>query len=910
MNLHRRNAIAFESTAQGFLIMAVPRSGTTLLARVMNAHPDIVCGSERFHGHTFSPESLSEIGFRTLDLERKDALASAANLREKADRPGVTFGEKFPRAYLHMRTTMPRFEEKGARLKIIVPMRNADEVAQSWYQRAVNPEDKHWPAGMYGVFPYIEQLLLMRCLADLRRPADVLLVSYEKMLARDTAPKIFDAIAEHIGVGDPSPFLAALSDNARVTQNSRDRDRSQDPTKFEAGSALVPAFTSVLGEAGTVSLADVRNALSGLMEDALANEALRRALLGALADTSDPDQISYRATIKDIYARELPSLDGDFAREAIAAMQATHQGSIAPAATLGANLVIHYDVSDVVQFLSVHGSVTGIQRVQLDAVLAAAERGTSTDQDKAVILDAQRGWISLPLKDFAQTMVSGASLEEAAKSCMEQLPRHEPACFGSRDVIVFLGATWTAPGLTTSMGDLRRSGARIVTYIHDVLPLEMPENFPKGHAKAFEQWLKTILTNSAAILCNSEETKAALLAHARVRLPVGVVNLDIMPTFVKEHLARPEHERRAPLDALELASVDYVLAVGTLEPRKNHLTLINAWTALQRKLGTSCPKLVLVGKDGWKTAGIHEALESSSDHCDILLLQHTDNETLAALYENALMTVSISRGEGWNLPVTESLASGVPVFAGRASAAKAALQGLAFETDALSERNVRSRLQEVLSDREGLARKRALVRQKARFKEWGDLIMETRRFIDKMLPAGPVSYGVQTRHPYRYGRDQESDLKSNRITGLQMRTGLGWNAPDSWGCWSSASIAEIDLFDLPVGSYTAYAVLTTTDKLTSLPLKVRGPDGPTWQGTLHAGQRSLVAVDFDLPPSVQGKGTLTFTSGEPYDFANDDSFAEMRTLGFALIELVLLARADMAGRVETMEVMLSTYMAH
>lgn len=313
----------------GFLIMAVPRSGTTLLARIMNLHPDIVCGSERFHGSSFSPDHLSETGFRTLDLERLSAAEALAQLDEKAGRPKLIFGEKFPRAYLHMRTTIPRFKKRGVRIKLIVPMRNADEVAQSWYQRAINPMDERWPAGMYGVFSYIEQLLLIRCILNFVWPENVLLVSYKKMLCNDAGPAVFKSIANHIGVADAAPFFGYLNDEIHDIQASLGRDRSNDPTKFDTGFSALTNFASVVDDKGAISLLPVRDQLARRLDAALANDAFRMAIRQRLADASDPDFVAYNKQIQRIYMRELRALGKDFARDAIAAMKITtktHRG--------------------------------------------------------------------------------------------------------------------------------------------------------------------------------------------------------------------------------------------------------------------------------------------------------------------------------------------------------------------------------------------------------------------------------------------------------------------------------------------------------------------------------------------------------------------------------------------------------
>lgn len=134
-------------------------------------------------------------------------------------------------------------------------------------------------------------------------------------------------------------------------------------------------------------------------------------------------------------------------------------------------------------------------------------------------------------------------------------------------------------------------------------------------------------------------------------------------TAIVEGVGAQFHPPRNPTDArarvVERAIAHpYILAVGTLEPRKNYLRLLEAY-ALLRQWGVDYP-LVIAGKPGWLYEPIYEAIIRLK-LVDYVVIRHPDDNLLVDLYGAAEMLVFPSLYEGFGLPPLEAMACGVPV---------------------------------------------------------------------------------------------------------------------------------------------------------------------------------------------------------------------------------------------------------
>jgi glycosyltransferase involved in cell wall biosynthesis len=200
---------------------------------------------------------------------------------------------------------------------------------------------------------------------------------------------------------------------------------------------------------------------------------------------------------------------------------------------------------------------------------------------------------------------------------------------------------------------LRRERARFVPFVHDLIPLEHPEYARPGGAALYRRKIATVTSLASAVVVNSQATARALEPHLRAagrRVPVHVAPL--APAF-------------AALAAAPTEGAPYFVVLGTVEPRKNHLLLLNVWRRLAETFGPEAtPRLVLIGRRGWENENVLDLL----DRCPILksvVVEHNglpdaDVQTLISGARALLMPSFI---EGFGLPVVEALALGTPVIA-------------------------------------------------------------------------------------------------------------------------------------------------------------------------------------------------------------------------------------------------------
>lgn len=226
---------------------------------------------------------------------------------------------------------------------------------------------------------------------------------------------------------------------------------------------------------------------------------------------------------------------------------------------------------------------------------------------------------------------------------------------------------------------------KLVIHYHDAIPLLMPHTISdRRYHQAFHyRALRKNVASGAWFVCVSDATRRDLVSifpqaesrsitiHNMVSHHYHDAPSDAgrVPEIIRTRLNMrikppldPGLKRRLLEDSTLLQKVDYLLIVSTIEPRKNHLTLLSAWEQLRAEHFPSL-KLLMVGALGWHQKRIVRKFRPWLDRGDAFLLEDVPAEELRVLYAQAKLTVCPSFGEGFDFSGIEAMKSGGAVAA-------------------------------------------------------------------------------------------------------------------------------------------------------------------------------------------------------------------------------------------------------
>jgi glycosyltransferase involved in cell wall biosynthesis len=256
----------------------------------------------------------------------------------------------------------------------------------------------------------------------------------------------------------------------------------------------------------------------------------------------------------------------------------------------------------------------------------------------------------------------------------------------------------------------------------------VPSMRPNRRSRAIERvTLGPAVRRSAALLAISQATKEALVE----RFPAAASRTVVAPLGVAPAL-------NGGLDAQEAALLPapgFVLAVGTLEPRKNLPRLVAASGALEGALQERHP-LVVVGALGWETGPTLHALRSLGERCT--MLGYVSDTALAELYRRCAVFCYPSLGEGFGLPVLEAMAAGAAVLtSGVSSLPEVGGRAVAY-ADPTRVDDIASQLGALLRDDARRAQLSALATARAREFSWARFAQTTLATLEDA-----AGYGAQ-----------------------------------------------------------------------------------------------------------------------------------------------------------------------
>jgi glycosyltransferase involved in cell wall biosynthesis len=194
-------------------------------------------------------------------------------------------------------------------------------------------------------------------------------------------------------------------------------------------------------------------------------------------------------------------------------------------------------------------------------------------------------------------------------------------------------------------------GRRAAITVHDMTTFDIPGSHTRRNVIVSRLFLPSTLRRVGAIIVPTEAVKADLLRH----FPLVEAKVTVIHEGIRDFA---DGTPTSNIDELLENSRPYVLYVGTIEPRKNVLELIDAFF----DVAPATWHLVLAGKAGWLSEEDLERLEKAGEHERVALLGYVPGEWLRPLFTRAALFAYVSESEGFGLPVAEAMAAGVPVI--------------------------------------------------------------------------------------------------------------------------------------------------------------------------------------------------------------------------------------------------------
>jgi glycosyltransferase involved in cell wall biosynthesis len=265
-----------------------------------------------------------------------------------------------------------------------------------------------------------------------------------------------------------------------------------------------------------------------------------------------------------------------------------------------------------------------------------------------------------------------------------------------------------------------------IVLVHDLVPFVEGTRAQSRAARIERATIRPALRRAAAVQCTSDATRRDLAAH----FPAAAARAVTIPLAADARFAAAT----ANADTLQrhgLRAGSYVLAVGTLEPRKNLPRLIEAWEAVKPEVRGDT-LLALVGPRGWDE---EETLAAASASGNVRLLGHVPEDDLPALYAGCACFAYPSLYEGFGLPVLEAMSAGAPVVTSNVSSLPEVAGGAALLVSPLDVRASAAAIGRILTEPELASELRERGQRRASEFSWERFAGETFDLLRASTPA-------------------------------------------------------------------------------------------------------------------------------------------------------------------------------
>ena len=362
------------------------------------------------------------------------------------------------------------------------------------------------------------------------------------------------------------------------------------------------------------------------------------------------------------------------------------------------------------------------------------------------------GWLRQSVRARQRSAPPASMACSRAGRSKAQSGPHVLAFAAPGDALLSIGATWVLAGHAEAVATVRSQGVQVVRMIYDLIPTIKPQWLEPVHTKAITAWVRNVLCESDRVLTISEFSRQEIERYCKECgfdvPPVTVVRLgDVMGNALAGSTP-------APLPRL-VPTRPFFVCVSTLDVRKNHRLLYDAWTQLADRRGEECPDLVCIGTPHLFVADLlREIRQDRTVNRHIHVLHGIEDCELAWYYANCSATIYPSKYEGWGLPVAESLGHGRMCLASNATSIPEISGDLPEFFDPYDVHAVAALVERVLDEPDWVRAREEAIREGFRPTEWHETAAQVLAAINGPAerihlvawPQGHESGGISAPH--------------------------------------------------------------------------------------------------------------------------------------------------------------------
>ena len=242
-------------------------------------------------------------------------------------------------------------------------------------------------------------------------------------------------------------------------------------------------------------------------------------------------------------------------------------------------------------------------------------------------------------------------------TALSELPHHR-ARLDQSTCVISCGLDWQYKDLRALWALKQIHGFSYYAVVYDLIPVRFPHFVIPGYVELLTDYFGELLWLADRTICISEATRRDWFHHA-VELGAAQVPAGVFPLGCDLPVGSgPEEKTSLPAP---LQGKRFALYVSTIEPRKNHRMLYEAWDECVRtkRVDPERDRLVFVGRRGWATDDLLREIETNPMTCDTIVLLHDVSDVqLRTLYRDCAFVVFPSYTEGFGLPLAEALGYG------------------------------------------------------------------------------------------------------------------------------------------------------------------------------------------------------------------------------------------------------------